>query len=517
MAAMESLEEVMKRGSTKVYRPGENLPTDDDMAARRSAEEAAQRLRVFAQQVAYVERLRGALLRGERPARPGTDGATGAPGELLLEAAAQFKSEANAHFTAKRSNVALKGYLTAAWLLRLDAASPFPPSLTPAAAEDEPRGEEAIALLGDGEADDGVAETPFADVDCGRRAGELRIALHANAAAALLALEDFSAARAACEYVLGLEAGHQKAQFRLAKAHEGLEHFGKAEMILNGLAQASAPGAREALAAVRRKRSQRQKTQKAMAGFFDAGGTYSDAELEARRRETRAAERLRNVKAAAAKDAAVLAAPKSPAGPVGTAGASPVALLSAPDAGDAARTDAELGQEQLSKVSAADRDLLLQLHADGAPRAALTEAYAAARQREIARVSACMTQDERDAFARVAVDDTLGQAEIDARFEAYRCEVAIREMLTSAPLCLFLRPRCVSMSCPVHHRAIAVAAPETIAAVIEPPASLIRCKGSRIAVGHVLRRTARSRFRVQRRRQVARARASARAEFDAAA
>ena len=60
-----------------------------------------------------------------------------------MERAANFKTEANAHFVVKNYHFAIKGYLTALWLLKV-VPGPFSQMLTPAADDEKPRGDDAI-------------------------------------------------------------------------------------------------------------------------------------------------------------------------------------------------------------------------------------------------------------------------------------------------------------------------------------------------------------------------------------
>ena len=120
--------------------------------------------------------------------------------------AEEYKALANAQFSKGASRVAFVGYLAGIWMLRTDGDDPPCPRLLANHLSDL---QEAVAALG----------PPRQQVKAASAA--LRAALHVNLAAAALKLDEWRAARAACEAVLATEPRHQKALWRLAKAHEG--------------------------------------------------------------------------------------------------------------------------------------------------------------------------------------------------------------------------------------------------------------------------------------------------------
>ena len=134
-----------------------------------------------------------------------------------------IKIESNAHFSEKRAEDALKGYVKAIWLLKRGE-----PGVSRSLASDEtPRGSDAINAFGAGpgtEADE-VAEV---GEHVAPRLHALRETLHVNAAAALLQIEEWAPAAAACAFVLGRNPKHPKALFRLAKAHEASDNLATA-------------------------------------------------------------------------------------------------------------------------------------------------------------------------------------------------------------------------------------------------------------------------------------------------
>jgi hypothetical protein len=191
--------------------------------------------------------------------RVGLLGATG-----RLRKAEEMKADANDYLKRQQTKRALGRYLTAIWLLQ-GGTEPYPIEVAVCEVgegrlDDQLSGSAVAAMLGNG--------APDAELDGERDVGKVRRALHLNVAAATLKLNDHTAARAACEFVLLGEPTNEKALFRLARAHEGEGSVEKAKGILKGLA-ASNEEAAELLAQLR---ARDKKEAQAFKGMFDRGG-----------------------------------------------------------------------------------------------------------------------------------------------------------------------------------------------------------------------------------------------------
>ena len=128
-----------------------------------------------------------------------------------LEGAEKMKLEANASLSAGTAELALRSYLTALWLLRLDDP-PLPAAL---GAQQLQSGASLLPALGAG--------ADAAGEGVGRRAGRrrARATLRLNLAQCALKLGDWPLARAACELVLEREPANAKALYRLRARTRG--------------------------------------------------------------------------------------------------------------------------------------------------------------------------------------------------------------------------------------------------------------------------------------------------------
>ena len=207
-----------------------------------------------------------------------------------LEGAEKMKLEANASLSAGTAELALRSYLTALWLLRLDDP-PLPAAL---GAQQLPSGASLLPALGAGADAAGEGTSDAAPAVAAARA-----TLRLNLAQCALKLGDWPLARAACELVLEREPANAKALYRLARAHEGTGELGDAIRVLSGRLLAAEPShaeARRLLSALR----ERSKRERAMfGGVFDRAaasggaaddekGLYSEAALRAQEEARRA-------------------------------------------------------------------------------------------------------------------------------------------------------------------------------------------------------------------------------------
>ncbi|KAL1526670.1 hypothetical protein AB1Y20_015374 [Prymnesium parvum] len=144
-----------------------------------------------------------------------------APGRMAQADA--MKAGANQHFSQGSWNAALVGYLAGIWLLRRGSSCPIVVAHAFAShctrdADFKAGLAQVQSALGAGAATLNAGDdSATGDAD----AAALRMALHLNLAAAALKISEWEIAKAACEYVISVEALHAKALFRLAKAHEG--------------------------------------------------------------------------------------------------------------------------------------------------------------------------------------------------------------------------------------------------------------------------------------------------------
>ena len=149
-----------------------------------------------------------------------------------LEGAEKMKLEANASLSAGTAELALRSYLTALWLLRLDDP-PLPAAL---GAQQLPSGASLLPALGAGADAAGEGTSDAAPAVAAARA-----TLRLNLAQCALKLGDWPLARAACELVLEREPVNAKALYRLARAHEGTGELGDAIRVLSGRLLAAEP------------------------------------------------------------------------------------------------------------------------------------------------------------------------------------------------------------------------------------------------------------------------------------
>jgi hypothetical protein len=246
-----------------------------------------------------------------------------------IDAAEKLKAEANQSFGTGQSGLALRSYLAALWLLRLDdpplpqvlsepttpsgaallraldekaptaaaatadtaaaVASPLPPAPLPAKAGTSADTETDV----DGSTDASPSASSSAAEPAA--AAALRTALHLNVAAAALKLGEWPAARHACEYVLSREPQQAKALFRLARAHEGEGELGAAIGVLSGRLLKAEPGNKEAARLAAALKARLEQERRMFGGLFkraqgdgsDDGGLYSTNALaeEARKRK----------------------------------------------------------------------------------------------------------------------------------------------------------------------------------------------------------------------------------------
>lgn len=316
-----------------ISRPSRSRGTEDMDADRQRAE-----ARQWATVMDTPARKMGetaSLLEQARAAHAGVEG--------RLEGAEKLKAQANDAFRQKQHALAIRSYLSALWMLRLDDPA-LPRALTepavpageallatlleamPAAdqreeartselEQDAPRGETdeqersegSEQRHGDG---DGVApaqqESAESAEGCDSAGGgesaallALRMALLVNAAAAALELEEWGTARRACEAVLATTPTHVKALYRLARAHDGAGRPSAALSVLQGRLLKHDPANAQALALVTKVRARVEREKAMYGGLFDRAqgarddadsGLYSDNALQAEA-ERKAAEK----------------------------------------------------------------------------------------------------------------------------------------------------------------------------------------------------------------------------------
>ena len=193
--------------------------------------------------------------------------------------AEETKAQANAHFGSGKWKVSMVGYLAAIWFLK--RGSPKCPTMVAS----ETRGmDEVASVLGAGTALLTDAAEP-------EGATPLRIACHLNMAAAALKISEWTIAMAACEYVLGVDAGNLKATFRLAKAEEGGGDLARAVNTCERLLKIDAANV-DACRLLESLKKRQDKQKKAFKGVFtraqaEGDGLYTRAE-EARDRAEQA-------------------------------------------------------------------------------------------------------------------------------------------------------------------------------------------------------------------------------------
>lgn len=171
-------------------------------------------------------------------------------------AAEELKGGANSAFKAGKNRVAIVGYIAGIWHL-WPGRPACPPLLAHVLASGAPDDAEASARLasisrwlrtpngtsGTGskaeEDDETLAAESLAGAAAAAEAAAVSLlhSLHLNTAAAALKLEDWELAKAACEVVLAAEPCNSKAQFRLAKAHEGEGDLSLARAVIVQLLQ----------------------------------------------------------------------------------------------------------------------------------------------------------------------------------------------------------------------------------------------------------------------------------------
>mmetsp|Transcript_3661 Transcript_3661/g.12045 ORF Transcript_3661/g.12045 Transcript_3661/m.12045 type:complete len:486 (+) Transcript_3661:263-1720(+) len=327
------------------------------------------------------------------------------PEEVRAKAWA-FKQEANRHFTTHQSPaIALKGYLTALWLLRADDL-PFPEFLATSSPE-IPKGERSLRTL-----DDGTGE-----------GDDLRTQLLLNAGFCCLKLRDPDGAVA-----LSGEAHRRspsaKSALRLAKAEEGRGDYDAAAATLADFA--SHPVCRRELELLRK----RKKDEQLLSAKMLRGLQKNKAEDEEAREPGRPPKGApssddkddESVVDADAQGQQRLASPKKKK----RAEEKVVIDLSAPDAQEKlaklqARQDR--GVKAMKRISPADARELMALRSRGAPDADLARFYAEARDREACRVGAKMTDKQKLTFATFCNTPGVTEDQIDAAFDDIRNDV----------------------------------------------------------------------------------------------
>lgn len=342
MSEEEDLEATLRRvGGCRVIKPGDHLLKGDELDLEALSSHSVD------QDVARAEALRDALR------------ATGQEQSLEARAAA-FKAEANGHFKAGRYSIALKGYLTALWLLAPDDP-PFPEDLatsSPAA----PRAAGFIDKLG--------------------LTTDLGLTLALNVAAAALKLGDAHGARAAAAFVARAQPDNVKAALRLAAAEEALGDDKKAEAILVAAAAKSTLAGRELAKLKQRRNASKKKFEK----MFRQEPLYSEEEQRARRREAR----------------------------------QPTTIVS-PDEFKEMQESSNRSDAVLSRLSDADRRTIEAMQTDGATKSELRAFYAQARDDEARRVGELMNDDEKQTFRELC--ETADEDTIDAAFDDIRRRV----------------------------------------------------------------------------------------------
>ena len=133
-----------------------------------------------------------------------------------LDGAETLKAQANKALGDGDAGLALRTYLAALWLLRLEDP-PLPQALVEPS---PPSGSTLLGTLGLVAPEDRGSED---DPACA-----LRVTLLLNVAAAALRLDEWMGARAASEFVLAHQPSNHKALYRLARAHEGAGELGAA-------------------------------------------------------------------------------------------------------------------------------------------------------------------------------------------------------------------------------------------------------------------------------------------------
>ena len=258
-----------------------------------------------------------------------------------VENAGKLKEEANQSFAAGDYELALRSYLGALWLLRLDdpplpkllidPVAPIGPGLlqmlgepgtgtdtgtgtggrsegSPKPDDDTSTGVEATAggatearigagLGAEGEGDPGgsVGAPPGGEADAARGGEETssphacevgdatiratRMTLQLNVAAAALKLSDWPSALRACEHVLAGEVSHPKALYRLAQAHEGAGDLGAAMAVLHGELLQHDPNHREGKRLLAALKARRADERKTFGGLFDRAQRARDPTL----------------------------------------------------------------------------------------------------------------------------------------------------------------------------------------------------------------------------------------------
>ncbi len=184
------------------------------------------------------------------------------PAERLAKAD-ECKRQANEHFGNGKWRVSMVGYVAGIFFLK--HGEPRCPLLVAS----EVRGLDEVSDAlgagtsgGGGGGGDGTTATGVATPEEAEGAMPMRVACHLNLAAAALKLQEWTIARAACEYVLtSVDAAHPKALFRLAKAYEGAGEVGPAtstvaKLLKHDAANAEARKLHEAL----KKRSAKERS-----------------------------------------------------------------------------------------------------------------------------------------------------------------------------------------------------------------------------------------------------------------
>lgn len=264
------LEDIMAKlpPGAKIVRPGDPVPQQP------STSEDPNETR---QQRDGLEEMRRSLNASERLAK-----------------AEECKVQANEHFAHGKWRVSMVGYVAGIFFLK--HGEPRCPWIVAS----EVRGlDEVVTSLGAGERSAGAAHSSEPQDEDG--AAPLRNACHLNLAAAALKMSEWAIARAACEYVLGVDSTNAKALFRLAKAHEGAGDLAAACSTVSRLLRHDAANAeaRRLLEALRKRQA---KEKKAFAGCFErvraaegGEGLYTAAE---ERRDKQEAKRRADEEAA---------------------------------------------------------------------------------------------------------------------------------------------------------------------------------------------------------------------------
>ena len=327
------------------------------------------------------------------------------PMEALKDKAMGFKTEATKHFKDAKFAIALKGYLTALWLLG-DAEFP---GLLGTSNPAYPRGPQMRDVI-TSDSDD-----------------EFAIQLLLNASLCSTKLRDDEGALA-----LATEAHRRgpsaKSALRIAKAKEGLGDVKGALTML--AAYPSNPICRREIDLVK----QRRDKEKHQAAKMFSQQFYSEDEQRQRRATARADAQKHKQRETIVVDLSKESSEK--------------------DQKDKLDTIAKIQQKHdqhlaaLQRIAPADAEELMRRQAKGFAKSDLTAYYAAARDKEARRVGDLMTDDEKLDFATFCSTPGISEAEIDTAFDLIRAKVDARTTPIAAASSSLVLPQTFSVEPP---------------------------------------------------------------------